>query len=257
MNQEKREKQKLALELSRYQEEQKIGGNLGGGRMSYAALEERNRELERDNKILEAQKATVITKNPEFGTFEYIAAPMPLRSGNATDDAKTVSEVIRRMSDWLDKHNRITVGAIFRSLDRGGFGELREKEFSRACDRMGIDLSRTDLKLLKSVLDHRSTGYLKYKPLVQQLSGMPAKVFLDPAIEKLAEYVRQKDLLAEEFQQLLDPRLRGQVKYRDFKEALVSLRSSEFNIYDEEIDKLFMDLTKQTRISSSAVANIQ
>ncbi len=47
------------------------------------------------------------------------------------------------------------------------------------------------------------------------------------------------------------------MKHRDFKDSLTSLRSSDFTIYDEEIDKLFMDLTKQTRISSSAVANIQ
>jgi hypothetical protein len=65
--------------------------------MSYAALEERNRELERDNKILEAQKATVITKNPEYGTFEYIGAPVPLNNGNPVDEAKSVSELIRRM----------------------------------------------------------------------------------------------------------------------------------------------------------------
>ena len=107
------------------------------------------------------------------------------------------------------------------------------------------------------MLDHRSTGYLKYKPIVQQLSGMPAKVFLDPAIEKLAEYARQKDLLAEEFHLLLDRNQRGQMKHREFKESLTSLRSSDFTIYDEEIDKLFMDLTKQTRISSSAVADIE
>ncbi len=92
---------------------------------------------------------------------------MPLNNVNPTDEAKSVSDVVRRMSAWLEKHNRVTIGPIFRSLDRGGFGELREKEFSRACDRMGIDLSKNDLKLLRSVLDHRSTGYLKYKPIVQ------------------------------------------------------------------------------------------
>lgn len=33
------------------------------------------------------------------------------------------------MSVWLQKHNRISVSGILRSLDRGGFGELRESEF--------------------------------------------------------------------------------------------------------------------------------
>ena len=115
---------------------------------------------------MEAQKATVVTKNQEFGTFEYIGAPMPLNNGNPTDEAKSISEVVRRMSAWVHKHDRVTVGGIFRSLDRGGFGELREREFAKACERIGISLSAKDLKLLKSVLDHRSTGYCKYKPLV-------------------------------------------------------------------------------------------
>lgn len=41
LNQERREKQKIQIELNRYQEEQKIGGNLGGGALSYSALEQR------------------------------------------------------------------------------------------------------------------------------------------------------------------------------------------------------------------------
>lgn len=85
---------------------------------------------------------------------------------------------------------------------------------------------------------------------------MPAKEFLDPAIEKLAELARSKDYLEEDFKQLIDPRSRGKMSHRDFKDSLASLRSSDFNIYDEEIDKMFMDLTKQTRISQSATASV-
>ena len=71
------------------------------------------------------------------------------------------------MTKWLEKHDRISFAGIFRSLDRGAFGELRERDFGRACERMGISLTSSDLQKLKSVLDHRSTGYYKYKPLVQ------------------------------------------------------------------------------------------
>ena len=78
LNKERREKLRIENNLKRYEEENKIGGDIEGGRISYAQLEERNRELERDNKILEAQKATVVTKNQEFGTFEYIGAAMSL-----------------------------------------------------------------------------------------------------------------------------------------------------------------------------------
>ena len=116
---------------------------------------------------MEAQKATVVTKNAEHGTFEYIGQPMPLNQGNPNNEAKTVMEVIERMTAWLQKHDRISVAGIFRSLDRGGFGELREAEFKKACERMGILLSARDVQKLKTVLDHRSTSYLKYGPLVQ------------------------------------------------------------------------------------------
>ena len=92
---------------------------------------------------------------------------MPLNNGNPVDEAKTASEVVERMTRWLRKHDRITVPGIFKSLDRGGFGELRESEFAKACERMGIALSPGNIQKLKSVLDHRSTGYLKYAPLVQ------------------------------------------------------------------------------------------
>lgn len=43
---------------------------------------------------------------------------------------------------------------------------------------------------------------------------------------------------------------------REFKAALQSLRSPDFAIYDEEIDKMFLILTRQARVSASAVASI-
>lgn len=45
---------------------------------------------------------------------------------------------------------------------------------------------------------------------------MPAKEFLDPAIEKLAELARSKDYLEEDFKQLIDPRSKGRMSHRDF-----------------------------------------
>ena len=46
------------------------------------------------------------------------------------------------------------------------------------------------------------------------------------------------------------------MKHTDFKNAMVSLRSADFEIYDEEITKIFTDLTKQARVSSSAILEI-
>ena len=68
--------------------------------------------------------------------------------------------------------------------------------------------------------------------------------------------MRTKDFLPEEFRQIIDPRGAGQMKHTDFKNAMVSLRSADFEIYDEEITQIFTDLTKQARVSSSAILEI-
>ena len=41
--------------------------------------------------------------------------------------------------------------------------------------------------------------------------------------------------MPEEFKQIIDSRGVGQMNHIDFKNAMVSLRSADFEIYDEEI----------------------
>jgi len=45
------------------------------------------------------------------------------------------------------------------------------------------------------------------------------------------------------------------MSYSTYKTAMVSLRSADFSIFDEEIDKIFLDVTKQAAITSKAVIN--
>ena len=98
----RREKQKLAIEVRNLQEEHKIGGDVAGGSLSYAALQEKNRELERDVKILEAQKTLIVQKNPEFGTFEYLGEPVSLTDGLRNDEMPgTSAEVVALMKKWV------------------------------------------------------------------------------------------------------------------------------------------------------------
>ena len=52
------------------------------------------------------------------------------------------------MEAWVKKYDRITVGGIFRSLDRGRFGELKQEDFGRAFQRIGIALSQSNLQKL-------------------------------------------------------------------------------------------------------------
>ena len=46
------------------------------------------------------------------------------------------------------------------------------------------------------------------------------------------------------------------MKFTEFKNAMVTLRSADFEIYDEEINKIFTDLTKSAKVSSSAILQI-
>lgn len=80
-------------------------------------MEARNQELERDNRILEAQKATVVVKNPEFGTFEYIGVAIPLAEGVRAPEPKSVNDVIQALTQWLNKYDRVTPASILKSLD--------------------------------------------------------------------------------------------------------------------------------------------
>ena len=47
------------------------------------------------------------------------------------------------------------------------------------------------------------------------------------------------------------------MKAADFKTQLQSLRAADFAIYDEEIDQIFLMLTKQARVSATAVVSIE
>lgn len=182
---------------------------------------------------------------------------MLLTEGVRAPEPTSVNDVIHSLTKWFTKNNRITVGLILKSLDRGGFGELRDREFNMAFERMGVVLSATDNKFLKSVLDHRTTGFLKYGPLVRQLQGIPTKDFLFSGLEKLAELVRQKDLLREDFTYMVDSRTRGVLQYSEYKTAMQNLRSADFSIFDEELDKIFLIESHEPAIKATSSIKVE
>ena len=188
------------------------------------ALKQQVRKLETDLIRLESVK-TVVEKHPEYGTFEYIGQPQPLRAPQQ-DEARNVGEVIERMEAWVKANDRVTVGGIFRSLDRGRFGELRAEDFARAFRRIGIEVTSSSLEKLQRVLDPRSTGYFKYGPIVKQLTGMPAIEFINSKVLTIANFVVKQDLLKEELVEMLDERRKGKLAQQDFKVALQTLLAS-------------------------------
>ena len=53
------------------------------------------------------------------------------------------------------------------------------------------------MQLIKEALDPRDIGFIKYQPLIMQLSGVPMKEFVKPELEKLAMLVVTRDLMKE------------------------------------------------------------
>ena len=91
----------------------------------------------------------------------------------------------------------------------------------------------------------RSTGYLKYGPLVQELAGIPHEDFLHPIIKKLADWCRRKDVMPDEFKRRVDDRRQGRVTHSSFKQTIGSLRNDDLDVNSAEIDELFKYLLKK------------
>ena len=142
---EKRRRAKVTAELTTYKDDHKIGGNVGG-QMSNDQLKERVKELEQDNKILECQKKTVVVYNKEVGSFEYIGEPRPL---DMSLPVTNIRDILRILTQWLQTQNRLTVGPIFRSLDKANHGDLKPEVFSQALEKIGITVKDSEMKVLR------------------------------------------------------------------------------------------------------------
>lgn len=112
--------------------------------------------------------------------------------------------MLQNLDKWIKQNPRLTVGSIFRSLDKGNFGELSEQQITAGFEKMGILLKPAELRLLKEKLDPRSVGYLKIEPLIRQLQGIPSQDFLLRPIQKLAMLVESRDLTRVQFRSLID-----------------------------------------------------
>ena len=128
LNDERARRSKIEAELTMFTEENRaIGG------VDIRRLNDRNKELEEENKILQSQRVPVVAYNKEFGTMEYIGAPQGMDYGTRDRLPNTVQDVTKKMKEWLGRessnNNRLSVKGIFHSMDRGNFGELKEDAF--------------------------------------------------------------------------------------------------------------------------------
>lgn len=56
---------------------------------------------------------------------------------------------------------------------------------------------------------------------------------------------------------MIDPRSRGQLTYSDYKTQMATLRSADFSIFDEELDKIFLIVTKKAQVTASATISVE
>ena len=101
----------------------------------------------------------------------------------------------------------MTVRSIFESLDLQNFGELNEAKFETALRKVGVDLRAKEKRLLKDILDPRNIGFMKYKPILRELQGVPQLDFISNEVVRRAKSVIEaRDLDEAQFKRLIDPK---------------------------------------------------
>lgn len=185
-----KKRQALQIEVNALRQKVTIDA-VGAGGVTFEQLQAKTKEMENDILILQCKQKTVVTYNKESATFEYIGEPALL---NFQKELTDVEEVVTAMKAWLEKNQRLTVKSIFEAMDKENFGELTDQKFDLALAKIGVKLREKERHALKQILDPKGLGYLKYRPLVRELSGIPQLEFLPVEIVKLAKLVEFRNL---------------------------------------------------------------
>lgn len=237
----------LTVQKQKLQEEHKIGGNYGQGRgQTYDEIATRNAELETEVKSLRAMQTEVVKYNRSLGTFEFIGTPQHLTYG-ARKSPATVADVVNAIREWLEKNPRLSFREVFRSLDKGNFGDLKESDFLQAFQRIGVLLTSEEIRLLKQKLDLKANNLFEIAPLMRVISGIPTKQFLPLSLIKLAVFVKEMDWTKDDADKKIDARKRGSFEIDEFKSAIQTLTSSAFVMDHMETEELFAYITKMPR----------
>lgn len=59
--------------------------------------------------------------------------------------------------------------------------------------------------MVKDVLDPKNIGFMRYRPLVRELLGIPQLDFMQKEVIKVAKLLEARDLNREMFIKLIDP----------------------------------------------------
>lgn len=109
---------------------------------------------------------------------------------------------------WLNRpeNQSLTVRTIFEQMDLQNFGELQEGKFEVALHKVGVELRAKEKRFLRDVLDPRNIGFLRYRPLLREIQGVPQLDFISNEVIRIAKsVVETRDLNEEQFKRLIDP----------------------------------------------------
>ena len=72
--------------------------------------------------------------------------------------------------------------------------------------KLGVDLRAKEKRFLRDVLDPKNLGFLRYRPLLREIQGVPQLDFISNEIVRIAKsVVETRDLNEEQFKRLIDP----------------------------------------------------
>jgi hypothetical protein len=103
-------------------------------------------------------------------------------------------------------------------------------------------------------LDPRSVGYYKIDPLVRQLSGIPTIDFMVKPLLKLGHLTEDRDLSRDQFRSMISSVTTENMNYDEFCKSILALRSSTFEISNEEVDVLFKHIAGVQRTQGASVS---
>ena len=78
------------------------------------------------------------------------------------------------------------------------------------------------------MLDPRHIGFLRYRPLVRELQGIPQLEFMAKEVFKLAKLVEARDLTEREFKSLVDPRHDEALNLMQLQDAFRAVNNEQF-----------------------------
>jgi len=87
---------------------------------------------------------------------------------------------------------------------------------------------------------------MQYNSLLNEMKNIPDNTFTEELILKLARIIDYRDLSEDNFINIIDPTHQENVSLPEFKNSMFNLKSDNFSLTDEEVERFFRSQTKAT-----------